>query len=150
MTIGEMSKQLQQLQEQFYGIMRETFAKAQNAGLLREEMYEDGEVKWVPRTGYEFVPSWDEGYEFGEKGITLKGRKYCGGGEYDYLQIIIPHGWLDNIDGWIEAQKKAYDEHECQRLEKKATKEVQEKAEAEEAQRQHYLELKAKYEGAPQ
>ncbi len=148
--IREMGKQLQQLQGQFHEIMREAFAKAQNAGLLREEIYEDHEPKWVPRTGYEFRASDDDGYEFGENSITLRGRKYCGGGEYDYLSIVIPYDWLDNIDDWIEAQKKAYDEHERKRLERVSAKEAEEQREAEEAERQRYLELKSKYEGAVQ
>jgi hypothetical protein len=148
MTISEMGKQLQQLQGQFHETMREIFAKAQNAGLLREEMCEDGGVKWVPRTGYEFRPSWDEAYEFEADGTTLRGRKYCGGDEYDYLSIVIPNGWLDDIDGWIEAQKKAYDEHERQRLERKAVEEAEKERKAGEAERQRYLELKSKYEGA--
>ena len=85
-------------------------------------------------------------YELDLNGVEITGYDYrCGG---DYESFHIPYADLDDIDAFLVRRQAEIAEATRKVAEKKAAEEQQKKAKAEEAERQQYLKLKEKYEGA--
>lgn len=141
MSVKEKALQLKRDQEQMYSIMSGIFEKCQDAGILRQEW--GGE--WVILSGFKF-----EGYEFYNNFVEIKGERYAGCGEYDHCHINVPYDALDNIDGFIQQKKDEIAEEARKEAEAAAAEEAENKRQQEESEKQRYLELRAKYEGAAQ
>lgn len=146
-TYKELAKQAEQINDQLYTFSKDAFEKALAAGVvLDEQRDDDGEYVFLPtKSRYKF-----DGFEIDSKGIEIKGSIYAGCGDYDYTHIHIPFDYLDNLEGWIAMKKAEIDEAARKRVEAKEAKEAQEKLEQEQSEKEYFLKLKGKYEGAPQ
>lgn len=138
-TLKEQAIQLRVSQEAFYNDMADIFDKCQDAGILREEYGNE----WITLSGFKF-----DGYEFYNNFVEIKGERYAGCGEYDHCSINIPYDALDNIDDFIQTKKDEITEEARKKAEAEAAEEAEIKRQQEEFEKQQYLELKQKYEGA--
>lgn len=138
-TLKEQAIQLRVSQEAFYNDMADIFDKCQDAGILREEYGNE----WITLSGFKF-----DGYEFYNNFVEIKGERYAGCGEYDHCRINIPYDALDNIDDFIQTKKDEITEEARKKAEAEAAEEAEIKRQQEEFEKQQYLELKQKYEGA--
>jgi CTP-dependent riboflavin kinase len=147
-TFKQTVSQYNELHAQISEAAQDIFQKYQDAGLIRQERLEDGEYVMVPQKGYKYSkfevdPNWDF--------IEIEGSVYTGCGEYDYITINVPLSALDNnlsMNAWIEQEKAKIEATAQKKAEEKAAKEAETAREQEEFEKQQYLELKQKYEGA--
>jgi len=146
-SIKELAKQAEEINDQLYTFSRDAFNTALAAGVvLDEQRDDDGEYVFLPtKAKYKF-----DGFEIDSKGIEIKGSVYAGCGDYDYTHIHIPFDYLDNLNGWTELKKAEIDAAAQKRADAKTAKEAEEQREIAEAEREQYLALKVKYEGAAQ
>lgn len=122
MKNSELAKQAYQFEQ----VVREAFEKC-HAALIGSH--------------YDF-----DKYELTPEGVEITGYDYrCGG---DYESFFIPYADLDDIDAFLVRRQAEIEEAKRKAVEKKAAEDAEKKAKAAEAERQQYLKLKEKYEGA--
>ena len=150
-TFWELLIERDRVENECFKLSKAAFEKIQNAGIIKngvedEEDDEDDE---------DDVAHAAEGYKFYEDevtktGLRLKGYRYAGGGENEYVSIIVPFNQLDNIDLFIEEHKAAWAKKaEAIRAERQAKLEA-EKIEQANHDRDTYERLKTQFEGATQ
>jgi len=128
MTNPELAQQAYAINEKIDDIARAAFDKCREAGIINKH--------------YSF-----DHYELDQKGVEITGDYYsCG--DTDYESFHIPYADLDDIDAFVVRRQAEIAEENRKAAEKRAAEEVGKKAAAAEAERQQYLKLKEKYEGA--
>ena len=126
----QVAEQAYEINNQIYDAAHTIFAKYQTAGLIHQS--------------YSF-----DKYELDASGIEITGSHYsCG--DTDYESFHVPYADLNDIDGFIERRKAEVAEVKRQKEAKAAAEQEKKKAQTEQAERQTYLTLKAKYEGVTQ
>jgi hypothetical protein len=111
----------------FDEIIRDAYDKCQAAGFIGPSYYYEKaecEKDYIEITGYDYR---------------------CGG---DYDSFRVPYADLDDIDAFIVRRKAEEEEAWRRTAERKAAEDAEKLAAAEQAERQQYLKLKEKYEGA--
>jgi hypothetical protein len=130
MTNSELAQQAYEINNQIYEIANEVFGKCREAGIIDKH--------------YGF-----DKYELDQKGMEITGEYYsCG--DTDYESFHIPYADLDNIDGFVQRRTAEIAEEKRKAIEKRAAEDEQKKVAAAQAEREQYLKLKAKFEGAGQ
>lgn len=144
MPVSELTKIETEVRDALYYQLSRYFNTIKAAGLIKEETYDEDHEDCVKTS----TRNWRfAGYEIDKSSIMLKCEVYAGGGETDQNQTIIPNQYLDDIGGFIKFATDGYAVAEKKRLERKAKK-AQDLLDANnQAEKELFSRLKAKYEG---
>jgi hypothetical protein len=128
MKNSELAQQAYAINEQIYEIAREAFDKCRETGIIDKH--------------YSF-----DKYELDKNGMEITGEYYACG-DTDYESFHIPYADLDDIDAFVVRRQAEIAEEKRKAQEKRAAEEAKKQAATAEAERQTYLRLREKYEGA--
>jgi hypothetical protein len=85
-------------------------------------------------------------FKTGADNITLRFQEYVGCGEYEHYSLTLPYEALDDIEAWIRTRVEEQNTARQKKADAKAAEEEADRIVAEEAEKEHYLALKEKYE----
>lgn len=146
MSIKEQALQFLALETELSELVYRAYNKALQAGVVTAETRdEDDNYVFLPtKKSYTY-----KSHDVNSKGFHVIAQVYCGGGDYDYTAVNIPFEAFDDFDAWIATEKATIAQAATEREAKKKAQAEQDQIEQEQAEKDHYLELKQKYEGTP-